>query len=190
MAKSIRYVGLDVHADTIAVAVCEGRGEGRSLGTIPNRPEPIRKLVKRNPSASGVVTKAPDLAEGWEKGARPASTAAIPVDQSPRLHVKHQKTTIVVDLLFLGPAPDPTRFEEPDGDGTGAILIRAGVPVLGLADRQARRHVEDDLSLVDGAHAKPSALLHSHVVAPRPMGRGPFELGQILHQLAEGHLPD
>jgi transposase len=47
MAKSIRYVGLDVHADTIAVAVCEGRGEARSLGTIPNRPEPIRKLVKR-----------------------------------------------------------------------------------------------------------------------------------------------
>jgi transposase len=47
MAKSIRYVGLDVHADTISVAVCEGRGEGRSLGTIPNRLEPIRKLVKR-----------------------------------------------------------------------------------------------------------------------------------------------
>ena len=47
MAKSIRYLGLDVHADTIAVAVCEGRGEARSLGTIPNRPEAIRKLVKR-----------------------------------------------------------------------------------------------------------------------------------------------
>lgn len=47
MGKSIRYVGLDVHADTIAVAICEGRGEARSLGTIPNRPEPIRKLVKR-----------------------------------------------------------------------------------------------------------------------------------------------
>jgi hypothetical protein len=47
MAKSIRYVGLDVHADTIAVAIAEGRGEARSLGTIPNRPEPIRKLIKR-----------------------------------------------------------------------------------------------------------------------------------------------
>jgi transposase len=47
MGKSIRYVGLDVHADTIAVAICEGRGEARSLGTIPNRPEAIRKLVKR-----------------------------------------------------------------------------------------------------------------------------------------------
>lgn len=47
MAKSIRYVGLDVHADTIAVAISEGRGEVRSLGTIPNRPESIRKLIKR-----------------------------------------------------------------------------------------------------------------------------------------------
>ena len=45
MKKSIRYVGLDVHADTIAVAICEGRGEGRSLGTVPNRPESVRKLV-------------------------------------------------------------------------------------------------------------------------------------------------
>lgn len=47
MSKFIRYVGLDVHAETIAVAICEGRGEARSLGTIPNRPEPIRKLIKR-----------------------------------------------------------------------------------------------------------------------------------------------
>lgn len=47
MAKSIRYLGLDVHADTIAVSIAEGRGEARSLGTIPNRPEPIRKLMKR-----------------------------------------------------------------------------------------------------------------------------------------------
>ncbi|HXU82869.1 MAG TPA: IS110 family transposase [Polyangia bacterium] len=48
MAKSIRYVGLDVHADTIAVAVAEaGAGEVRFLGTIPNRPEAIRKLIRR-----------------------------------------------------------------------------------------------------------------------------------------------
>jgi transposase len=47
MKKSIRYVGLDVHADSIAVAICEGRGEARSLGKIPNRPGSILKLVKR-----------------------------------------------------------------------------------------------------------------------------------------------
>jgi transposase len=41
----IRFVGLDVHADTIAVAVAETDGEVRSIGTIPNRLESIRKLV-------------------------------------------------------------------------------------------------------------------------------------------------
>ena len=43
------YVGLDVHADTITVAVAEGigRGRGRNVGTIPNRPDSIRKAMKK-----------------------------------------------------------------------------------------------------------------------------------------------
>ena len=45
--KSIKFVGLDVHAETIAVAVAEQDGEVRSLGVIPNREESIRKLVKK-----------------------------------------------------------------------------------------------------------------------------------------------
>jgi transposase len=45
--KTTRFVGLDVHAETIAVAVAESNGELRSLGTIPNRPEAIRRLVKK-----------------------------------------------------------------------------------------------------------------------------------------------
>ena len=47
MKKDIRFVGLDVHAETIAVAVAEASGEVRSLGVIPNRPEPVRRLVKK-----------------------------------------------------------------------------------------------------------------------------------------------
>lgn len=47
MQKSIRYVGLDVHADTIAVAVAETGGEVRSVGTIPNTADAVRKLIKR-----------------------------------------------------------------------------------------------------------------------------------------------
>jgi hypothetical protein len=47
MQKSIRYVGLDVHAETIAVAVAETGGEVRSMGSIPNSPEAVRKLVKK-----------------------------------------------------------------------------------------------------------------------------------------------
>ena len=35
--SKIRFVGLDVHADTIAVSVAEPDGEVRSLGIILNR---------------------------------------------------------------------------------------------------------------------------------------------------------
>ena len=47
MRNNIRFVGLDVHAETIALAVVEPDGEIRSLGMIPNRPEAVRKLVRR-----------------------------------------------------------------------------------------------------------------------------------------------
>jgi transposase len=45
--KKVRFLGLDVHAETIAVAVAEPDGEVRSLGIIPNREESVRKLVKK-----------------------------------------------------------------------------------------------------------------------------------------------
>jgi transposase len=45
--KRIKFVGLDVHAETIAVAVAEQEGEVRSLGVIPNREDSVRKLVRK-----------------------------------------------------------------------------------------------------------------------------------------------
>lgn len=45
--RKVRFIGLDVHADTIAVAVAEPDGDVRSMGVIPNRPESIRKVVKK-----------------------------------------------------------------------------------------------------------------------------------------------
>ena len=45
--RKVRFIGLDVHADTIAVAIAEPSGDVRSVGVIPNRPESIRKLVKK-----------------------------------------------------------------------------------------------------------------------------------------------
>jgi len=43
----VRCLGLDVHAETIAVALAEAEGEVRCLGIIPNRQEAIRKLIKK-----------------------------------------------------------------------------------------------------------------------------------------------
>jgi transposase len=49
MAQVTKYVGLDVHKDTIAVAVAEdGRDrEVRSQGTVPNTQDALRRLVAR-----------------------------------------------------------------------------------------------------------------------------------------------
>ena len=47
MREKLRFLGLDVHAETIAVAVAEPDGEVRSLGTIANREESIRKLIRK-----------------------------------------------------------------------------------------------------------------------------------------------
>src|SRR5260370_19867156 len=50
--SNVRFIGLDVHAEPIAVAVAEQHGEVRSLGIIPNRPESVRKLMKKLGPAS------------------------------------------------------------------------------------------------------------------------------------------
>jgi len=47
MKEKVRFLGLDVHAETIVVAVAEADGSVRSLGTIANRIESMRKLVKK-----------------------------------------------------------------------------------------------------------------------------------------------
>jgi len=47
MREKLRFLGLDIHAETIAVAVAEPDGEVRSLGTIANREESIRKLIRK-----------------------------------------------------------------------------------------------------------------------------------------------
>lgn len=47
MRKNTRYIGLDVHAATIAVAVAEAGGEVRDIGVFPNDAGGVRKLLSK-----------------------------------------------------------------------------------------------------------------------------------------------
>ena len=58
--KRIKFVGLDVHAETMAVAVAEQEGEVKLLGLIPNREESIREPVNSsvgNDQLTGISCK-------------------------------------------------------------------------------------------------------------------------------------
>ena len=44
---SMKYVGLDVHKDSIAVAIAEGHAEVRFYGEIRATGEALRNLVRR-----------------------------------------------------------------------------------------------------------------------------------------------
>ena len=47
MREKLRFLGMDVHAETISVAVAEPDGTVRSLGTIANREDAIRKFIRK-----------------------------------------------------------------------------------------------------------------------------------------------
>ncbi len=48
MAKFSKYIGLDVHKETIAVTAADGAGgEPRYWGEIKNRPKAVRRLLAR-----------------------------------------------------------------------------------------------------------------------------------------------
>ena len=76
--NKVRFLGLDVHAETIAVAVAEANGEVRSVGMIPNRPESIRQLMRSwGPASLRVCYEAGPTGyvlywqlTGWACGAR------------------------------------------------------------------------------------------------------------------------
>jgi hypothetical protein len=84
MAKVTRFVGLDVHADTVAVAVADGRRQVRSLGTVENRAEAVarvlRKLGKPNElrfaTSLGASTSTTLQPRRSASASRPSSSAA------------------------------------------------------------------------------------------------------------------
>jgi hypothetical protein len=89
MREKLRFLGLDVHAETIAAAIAEPDGEMRSLGTIANREDSIRKFIKKlgspehlracyeaGPTGFGLYWQLAQL--GAHSGWRPLSSLPLP----------------------------------------------------------------------------------------------------------------
>lgn len=87
--SKLRFLGLDVHADTIAAAIAEPNGEVRQLGIIPNRLESVRKLVNK---------------------LQPAGTLRACYEAGPTGYVLYwQLTSLGVNCEVIAPSLVPTK---------------------------------------------------------------------------------
>ena len=158
--KKIRFVGLDVHAETIAVAIAEPErnGEVRSLGSVPNRPESVRKLVKK----LGPVDQ---LQVCYEAG----PTGYVLYWQLTELGVKCE---VVAPTLIPVKAGDRVKTDRRD------------------AEKLARSYRAGDLTAVwvpDAAHEALRDLVRARLAAKRDQLRARHRLSKFL--LRHGRRP-
>jgi len=94
--KNVRFIGLDVHAESIAVAVAEVGGEVRSLGTIPNRAESVGRLIRK-------LGKPESLRVCYEAG----PTGYVLYWQLTELGVRCEVVAPTKNPLSMNPSPRP-----------------------------------------------------------------------------------
>ena len=149
--KNVRFIGLDVHAETIAVAVAESGGEVRSLGTIPNRPESVARLIKK-------LGKPEQLRACYEAG----PTGYVLYWQLAQLGVKCE---VVAPTLIPVKAGDRVKTDRRDAEKL-ARCHRAG-------DLTA-------VWVPDAAHEALRDLVRARLAAKRDQLRARHRLGKFL----------
>src|SRR6516225_8740689 len=140
--KKVRFLGLDVYAETITVAIAEPDGEVRSLGTIPNGEESVRKLVKKLGPAEQLQAcyeAGPKLSSGRSHGGLGAgrgSRSSARSGTSPRIGQAGSVTRASsLKQVFVAPGPTgapwgPTVDDKVHAMGPGASAIRTTRPRL------------------------------------------------------------
>jgi len=113
MKEFTKFVGLDVHKETIAVSVAEGNGgEIRYVGEIANTPEALNKLVKQlkkadtdlkfcyesGPCGYGIYRQLSDL--GWD--CKVVATSLIPKKAGDRIKTDRRDSMMLARLLRAG----------------------------------------------------------------------------------------
>ena len=149
--RNVRFVGLDVHAETIAVAVAEPGGEVRSLGVIPNRRESVRRLI-------GKLGKPEQLRVCYEAG----PTGYVLYWQLSELGVK---CDVVAPRLVPVKAGDRVKTDRRDAEKL-ARCYRAG-------DLTA-------VWVPDAAHEALRDLVRARLAAKRDQLRARHRLGKFL----------
>ena len=149
--SNVRFVGLDVHAETIAVAVAETDGEVRSLGMVPNRAESVGRLIRK-------LGKPESLRVCYEAG----PTGYVLYWQLSELGVKCE---VVAPTLIPVKAGDRVKTDRRDAEKL-ARCYRAG-------DLTA-------VWVPDAAHEALRDLVRARLAGKRDQLRAPHRLGKFL----------
>lgn len=124
MKQFIKYVGLDVHKQTIAVSVAElGAGEARYWGPLPNTPEALKKLVKTLSASGGRLVFAYEagpcgyatyrLLTGLGQECQVIAPALIPRKAGDRVKTDRRDSLTLARLLRAG---ELTAIAVPESD--------------------------------------------------------------------------
>ena len=143
-----KYVGLDVHKATIAVAVAdEGRGEVRSYGTIKNTPEAVAQLVKQLGPAErlGCCYEAGPCGYGLQRqltglgaACRVVAPSLIPQRPGERIKTDRRDAMKLARLLRSG---ELTAVWAPDAEHEALRDLRRAREAARTAQHQARQQL-------------------------------------------------
>ena len=113
MKEFSKFIGLDVHKETIAVSVAEGNGgEVRYVGEMANTPEALNKLIRQlrredtdlkfcyesGPCGYGIYRHLTDL--GWD--CKVVATSLIPKKAGDRIKTDRRDSMMLARLLRAG----------------------------------------------------------------------------------------